>query len=386
MQLDDLPTPCLLIEKTRLEANLRLMQEKAEANGVTLRPHIKTHKSLAIARQQIETGAGGITAAKVSEAEIFVNGGFEDVRLAYSVVGDEKFARVLSLMKNARVSFCIDTHDGAAAASRFFSKEGSTAEVLLEVNCGYNRCGVDPNEQGIELAKEISRMPGLRLVGILTHAGHSYQGPREGETVEAAVRRVADEERDVMLEFAARLERAGLADRATFEISVGSTPSAHAFENAEHEGFRITELRPGNYVFHDAMQHALGVVGLESCALTVLTTVVSRHRDRSGRERLFLDAGKKVITSDTGYNTDGFGILLYNPRVMQPLPHAHITALSEEHGWVDVTGGATLAVGDRVRFVPNHACVAVNTQDLMYVVDGDEVVDSLPVDARGRVF
>jgi D-serine deaminase-like pyridoxal phosphate-dependent protein len=152
------------------------------------------------------------------------------------------------------------------------------------------------------------------------------------------------------------------------------------------DGFRVTEIRPGNYVFHDAMQHALHVAGLRSCALTVLTTVVSRHRDRAGKERLFVDAGKKVITSDTGYGTDGYGILLYNARTMQPLPHAHITALSEEHGWLEVMGGSTLAVGNRVRFVPNHACVTVNTQDLMYVVEGDDVVDSLPVDARGRVI
>ena len=386
MHIEDLPTPCLLIEKSRLEDNLRLMQQKAEANEVALRPHIKTHKSLAIARKQIEAGAAGITAAKVAEAEVFVNGGFDDVRLAYSVIGDDKYARLLSLTKDARISFCIDTHEGAAAASRFFSAEGATAEVLLEVNCGYNRCGVDPNDHGVELAKEIGRLPGLRLTGILTHAGHSYHGPRAGETVEESVRRVSAEERDVMLSFAARLGQEGVADRDTFEISIGSTPSAHVFKNAEHDGFRITEVRPGNYVFHDAMQHALSVVGLQSCALTVLSTVVSRHRNRSGKERLFLDAGKKVITSDTGYNTDGFGILLYNARVMQPLPHAHITALSEEHGWVEVTGGATLAVGDRVRFIPNHACVAVNTQDLMYVVDGDDVIDSFPVDARGQVF
>ncbi|MEX0747226.1 MAG: alanine racemase [Rhodothermales bacterium] len=387
MFLDDLPTPCLLIEKRRLDENLRLMQEMADSQRVFLRPHVKTHKSLAIARSQLELGARGITVAKVGEAERFVEGGFEDVRIAYTVIGEEKYARISDLMDRARVSFCIDTREGAHAASAFFAAGGRRMDVLLEVNVGYNRCGVDPSEKGsIELAADIDSMPGLRLVGILTHAGHSYAGPEEGESHEEALRRISNRERDAMLEFAARLGKAGVADSNSFEVSIGSTPSMRYFENTETGGFRITEIRPGNYVFNDGIQLALRVAELHSCALTVLTTVVSRHRDHAGKERLFLDAGKKILTSDTGYKTDGYGILLYNARTMQPMPHAHITNLSEEHGWVDVLGGSTLSVGDRVRVVPNHACVAVNTQDLMYVVDGEDVVDSLPVDARGRVI
>lgn len=124
---------------------------------------------------------------------------------------------------------------------------------------------------------------------------------------------------------------------------------------------------------------------LPECALTVQATVISRHRDKTGADRLFLDAGKKVFTSDTGYNTQGFGILLYNARVMQPLPHAQLVALSEEHGWVQVPGGATLDIGARVRVVPNHACVVVNNVDVMYLVEGDEVLEEIRVDARGRV-
>jgi len=157
-----------------------------------------------------------------------------------------------------------------------------------------------------------------------------------------------------------------------------------AFENAERGGFRITEIRPGNYVYYDAMQVSLGAATLDDCALTVEATVVSRHRDRSGQDRLYLDAGKKVLTADTGALTEGYGIILYNPADMVPHPHARLTGLSEEHGWVKVRGGATFGVGDRVRIVPNHACVTVHTQDTFYLVDDGEVVDELPVDARGR--
>ena len=386
MTLDDLPTPCLVIERARLEANLRTMQEKADANDVALRPHVKTHKSVALARMQQEYGARGLTVAKVAEAERFAAAGFDDLRIAYAVVGREKHERIADLTDSVRVSFCVDTLEGASAASDVFENRGVEVEVLLEVNTGHNRCGVTPDDpRSVDLAREIGALPGLRLAGILTHAGHSYRGPTDRETNEEALRRASNQERDTMLAFAARLADDDLADPATFEISIGSTPTMRYFENLEESGFRITEIRPGNYVFNDAIQETLGVATLEQCALTVLTTIISRHRN-SGRERLFADAGKKILTSDTGALTRGFGRLLYNARTMHPLPHARITALSEEHGWIEVSGGSTLEVGNRVRIVPNHACVVVNTQDLLYVVEGDEVVDSWPVDARGAVI
>ena len=157
------------------------------------------------------------------------------------------------------------------------------------------------------------------------------------------------------------------------------------FENAESAGFRITEIRPGNYVYYDAIQVALGAATLQQCALTVHTTVISKHRNDDGSERVFLDAGKKVITSDKVPSSGLHGVLLYNPRVMEPLPHARLHGLSEEHGWVAIPGGATLEVGDQVRVVPAHACVVANMLDEFHLVEGDEVVDTLPVSSRGRV-
>ena len=171
-----------------------------------------------------------------------------------------------------------------------------------------------------------------------------------------------EEERDRLLALAIALHHTGALD-ADAELSLGSTPTMRVFENAEHGPFRITEIRPGNYVFNDAEQVALGAATLDDCALTVYATVVSKQPDEQGGSHLFLDAGKKVFTSDTGWGTAGYGILLYNPELMKLLPHAELFALSEEHGWVRVPGAATLDVGDRVRVVPNHACVAVNTQD-----------------------
>ena len=395
MNVTDLPTPSVLIERRRLDANLKQMQDKASTYGVALRPHTKTHKSVRLARRQLELGARGVTLAKTGEAEVYVNAGIDDVRIAYEIVGTEKYDRLVALMDKARISFCVDTPEGARAASAYFAGAGREAEVLVEVDCGYGRCGVRWDDRNsIDFVRMVGELPGLRLAGILTHAGHAYAGPKNNrETLDDSLRRVARQERDHMLMFARRLHEAGIpgatpntGDGGRFEISIGSTPSMKYFENIVDNGFTITEIRPGNYVFNDAIQEGLGVVSFEECALSVLATVISKHRNPNGSERVFLDAGRKVFTSDTGYNTKGYGVLLHSARTMVPLPHAVLTALSEEHGWVSVPGGATLDVGNRVRVVPNHACVVVNTQDHLYVVDGEVVIDTLPVDARGRVW
>ncbi|MDX1531976.1 MAG: alanine racemase, partial [Rhodothermales bacterium] len=335
--LSDLDTPCLLVERDRLDANLRRMQEKAERNGVALRPHIKTHKSVALARRQRDLGARGVTVAKPAEAEVFAAAGFEDVRIAYVVVGAAKWKRLLRLMdRGTRVSFCVDTLEGARAASAFFAAQGAAAEVLLEVDTGHGRCGVRwDHPDAPALVRRLRDLPGLRLVGLLTHGGQAYRGPQAGETEAAALERAMREERDRLLDLAVRLHEADGLD-ADAALSVGSTPTMAAFENAERGPFAITEIRPGNYVFHDAEQVALGAARLADCALTVYATVVSKQPDGLGGSRLFLDAGKKVLTTDTGYGTKGFGTLLYDPRRMTPLPHAELAALSEEHGWVRV--------------------------------------------------
>lgn len=382
----DLDTPALLVDRRRLEANLARMQARAETEGVALRPHAKTHKCAAIARAQLERGACGLTVAKVAEAEAFAAEGLTDLRVAFPVVGEAKWARVLRLLeRGARVSFCVDTAEGAEGASAFFAAAGRPAEVLVEVDTGFGRSGVRWDAPGaVDFVGRVARLPGLRLVGLLTHGGHVYGGPREGEPREAALLRAMAEERDRLLELAVRCHAAGhLAAEA--ELSVGSTPTAAVFANRREGPFRITEIRPGNYVFHDAQQVALGSATLDDCALTVLAGVASAQPDAQGGRRVFLDAGKKVLTTDLGYGVDGYGILLYDPLRATPLPHARITALSEEHGWVSVPGAATLDVGDRVRVVPNHACVTVATADELLVVDGEEVVDRWAVTARGAL-
>lgn len=390
MRVSDLPTPSLLVERARLEANMAAAQARADREGVTLRPHVKTHKSPDLARRQVEAGARGLTVATVAEAEAFAGAGFPDGNLQFrdlviarEVVDPALFSRIADLTETGvRVAFLVDTAAGAELASRFFADRGE-AEVLVEVDTGQGRCGIAWDGDDAEaFVRYVAGLPGLGLRGLLTHGGHGYFGPREGEAREAALVRVMTEERDRLLALAARLGTAGLLDPETAVLSLGSTPTCSRFENRDVGGFKITEARPGNYVFHDTMQAALGVVPLAACALTVQATVLSIHRGDDGTDRVFLDAGKKVLTTDTGWGTTGYGLLLHSPTTMKPLPHARLAALSEEHGWVAVPGGSTFDVGDRVRVVPNHACVTVATQPVLHLVDGDEVVDTWSVVAR----
>lgn len=387
MPFDSPPTPALLVDQSRLHDNLAAMHEKADANDVALRPHTKTHKSVALAHRQRERGAEGLTVATVREAETFVEAGFDDVRVAYPVTGRDKHERLQTLRNEGKISFTVDTVPGADQASAVYAEADDPVDVLMEVDVGHGRCGVHwtDDSAAITLARHVASLPGLRLAGLLTHAGQAYNGPSNDETEAEALRRAARHERDRMLSVASTLAQADVPNVTpdTFEISVGSTPSMAAFENAEREGFRVTEIRPGNYVMHDAIQVALGAATLGDCALTVLTTVISTQEKPDGTSHAFVDAGKKVFTTDTGYGTDGHGIALADAEAMRPHPGLRVEHLSEEHGWLTMTGDADLTVGDRLRIVPNHACVTVANLDTLHVVDGSSVVETWSVDARG---
>jgi D-serine deaminase-like pyridoxal phosphate-dependent protein len=385
MTVADLSTPALLVDRDRLARNLDRMQARADTNDVTLRPHAKTHKSVALAREQQTRGAEGLTVATVREAETFVGAGIEEVRVAFPVTGPDKHERLRALRDVATVSFVVDTVAGAEQAAAVYDAR-DPVDVLMEVDVGHGRCGVPWNhdEAAVHLARRIADRPELRLAGILTHAGQAYDGPTGDETTADALQRVARHERDRMLRMAARLAHEDVPGVTpdTFEISIGSTPSLSAFENAERDGFRVTEIRPGNYLMHDAMQVALGAAALDDCALTILTTVVSTQRTANGPTRAFVDAGKKVFTTDTGYGTDGYGVVLSSDETITPRANVRLDHLSEEHGWLTVPSASTIEVGDRLRVVPNHACVTVANHSTLHLVDDATVVDRWPIAPR----
>jgi len=372
MHLGELPTPQVLIDHPRLRANIGRAQELADAAGVALRPHAKTHKSPVIAAWQIERGAVGVCCAKVGEAEVFVAAGIDDIRLPYPV-NPANAARLLALMDHATISIIVDHLDVARGWSGAMQRAGRTLDVLIKVDVGFHRCGIDPSGDALGFVQAIASMPGLRLRGLLSHAGHGYHAASEQELCD-----VAQREAETLTTLRAKAIASGIPLE---EISVGATPTLRF--SSRQRG--LTELRPGNYVYFDRTQVALGAASLDDCALTVLATVVSKHPDR-----IILDCGSKTLTNDQARGiskTPGYGAVLIgdgeSPRQIDE--SLSIERLSEEHATVRVTGSTPLEPGDRVRVIPNHSCVVSNLVDVVRLVDGDRVIDTLPVAARGRI-
>jgi D-serine deaminase-like pyridoxal phosphate-dependent protein len=359
--VEDLPTPAILVDLDVLERNIARQAERARAAGVRLRPHAKTHKCPEIARLQLAAGAAGISLAKTSEAEVFAAEGFDDIFIAYPVVGAGKAERLLALSDRLRLAVGTDSVEGARALGRVFHAAGKSLDVLLKIDVGYHRIGVLP-ENASKIARALVDLPGISLRGVFTHAGQVYQA----ETP-AAVAAIGMHEGETLVSTAAALKGAGLS---VAEISVGSTPSArHAMQVSG-----VTECRPGNYVFHDASQVALGTCAPEDCAMTVLATVVSVPAS----DRAVLDAGSKTLSSDVlRPRPDGHGLLLGT--------RSRLRSLSEEHGVLRVEDGDSFRVGERVRILPNHACVVSNLHDRLYGVRAGRVETEFRISARGRI-
>jgi D-serine deaminase-like pyridoxal phosphate-dependent protein len=357
----DLETPVALVDLEVLERNLARMAAAAREHGVRLRPHAKTHKSVELGRLQLRAGARGLSLAKTGEAEVFAQAGFDDIFLAYPIVGADKARRLLALSERVRLAVGADSTEGAATLAGTFHAAGRALDVLLKVDSGFGRVGVPP-EAALETATRLASLPGIRLRGVFTHAGHGYlRDTPEG------VAEVGRREGELLVEVAERLRRSGLPVE---EVSVGSTPTArHAMAVPG-----ISECRPGNYVFHDASQVSLGTCGLADCALSVLATVVSVP----AAGRAVVDAGSKTLSSDPlRPRAGGHGLVLGR--------RSRLERLSEEHGVLQVAEGESFRVGERIRLLPNHACVVANLHDRLHVVRGERVEDVWPVTARGRV-
>lgn len=370
MLLCDLPTPQVLVDLARAQRNIARVQALADASGARLRPHAKTHKSPIVAGWQIERGAVGVCCAKVGEAEVFAAAGIRDIRLPYPV-NPSNAARLLAVMDRAAISIIVDHLDVARGWSEAMTGAGRTLDVLVKVDVGFHRCGIDPAANPLAFLQAVSAMRGLRLRGLLSHAGHGYHAASETE-LEA----IARDEAATLTSLRDAACRSGIALE---EVSVGATPTLRF--SAGRPG--VTELRPGNYVYFDRTQVALGAAALADCALTVLATVVSAP----AADRLIFDCGSKTLTNDQARGiaqAPGYGAVLAadGESVDETLT---IERLSEEHATVRVSGTTRLRPGDRVRVVPNHSCVVSNLVDVVRLVDGERVIETIPVAARGRI-
>lgn len=378
MTVDDLRTPAVLVDRARAERNIERMATTAAAGGVALRPHAKTHKSPVVARWQLHRGAIGICCAKIGEAEVFADAGIDDIRIPYPL-NPANADRVMALARRIRLSFIVDHLAVARGWSRALVAAGVSVDVLVKVDVGFHRCGIDPDPAtAVPFLREVAGLPGLRWRGLLSHAGQAYHATSDDD-----LREMAAHEAATLRSLAGAARAAGIA---IHEISAGATPTARF--SLQQDG--LTEYRCGNFVYLDRTQVGLGAATLDDCALTVLARVVSKPAPG----RLVLDAGSKTLSSDGARGfapAKGYGAILRtgtDGRITSTQVEDEsltIDRLSEEHAVVTVASEATsLEPGHLVRLVPNHACVVSNLVDEAWLLDGDEV-SPLPIAARGRI-
>ena len=351
----DIDTPALVLDIGLVERNLATMAAAARDLGKQLRPHLKTHKTPLLARRQLEGGAVGVSAAKLGEVEAMILGGVEDILLTTETVGQRKIARLLALSRHANLINVVDDAEAAAALSAAFEREGRALDVLVDVNVGQDRTGVDPGEPALALAKRVRELPGLRFRGLQGYEGHLqhiYVEQERAEACRAAMRKLSDTVR--------LIREAGLEVEI---VSTGGT-GTHRFTGETNE---VTELQPGSYVVMDSDYG--NVAGLDFAnALTILSTVVSHVHP----ERAVIDAGYKAASTDAGM-----------PAV-KDAPGASYTPGGDEHGKLALEAtGRKLKVGDKVELIPSHCDTTVNLYDYYHVVRDDRLEAIWPIAARG---
>jgi D-serine deaminase-like pyridoxal phosphate-dependent protein len=354
----ELKTPSLVLDLTRVERNAKRMSEKALATDVRLRPHIKTHKCIEVARIQTAGHDGAITVSTLAEARAFAKHEFTDITYAVPIERG-KFDDAIEIL-NSGVKLNLLTDD--AETVKALDATGAKFDVFLKIDCGTHRVGVEPNaEQALTIPRLIADSSNLRFAGILTHAGHSYDvDSRE------AIRRVANHERDVMVSLSGVLRADGIGVPT---VSVGSTPTMSTIDDLTG----VDEIRPGNYIFFDNFQATLGSCSFEDTALTVLAAVIHK-----GNGRLVIDAGAIALSKDRGpVGIDpgcGYGRVLDidgNETGMR------VTGLSQEHGEISASDDAfeRFKVGDRVRVLANHSCLTAAQHSHYNVIENGEIVD-----------
>lgn len=364
MHVSEVDTPALIVELDSLQRNIDRMQQKVKGKNVYLRPHSKTHKSTAIANLQIAAGAVGVCCQKVSEAEIMVDGGVRDVFISNEVVGEAKLRRVAALARRATVSICVDELGSVQALAEAAKASGAIVRVLVELNVGANRCGVESAEDVVRLARAIARFPSLRFAGIQAYHGaaqHLRTYEERQSAIMAAGRKVS-EARELLHRQDIPCEVVAGAGTGTFEFEIASGV--------------FNELQVGSYIFMDVDygnnrdREGKPVSEFEN-ALFVLATVMSSPV----HERAIVDAGLKALSVDSGM-----------PKVVGHDAAAFVRA-ADEHGRIEIKdGGRPLAVGEKIRLIPGHCDPTVNLHDWFVCVRESRVEGLWPVSARGALF
>jgi D-serine deaminase-like pyridoxal phosphate-dependent protein len=370
----NLQTPAALIEEPRMERNIRHMQLRMESLGVRFRPHVKTSKSAAVAERQREAGAQGITVSTLKEAEQFFDAGFADILYAVSMAPN-KVDRALALQRRGcRLQVVVDSMAAAQALVSGAQRQQQRFEVLIEVDVDGHRSGVAPDSRQLLEIGQFLHDSGMALLGVMTHAGSSYDCSTEAE-----LQRVSEQERSLCVHAAQRLRAAGLPCPV---VSVGSTPTALSARHLAD----VTEVRAGVYVFFDLVMAGVGVCRIDDVALSVLTTVIGHQRDRSwvivdagwmamsrdrGTQKQAVDQGYGLVCDEAGATIDGFVLSAANQE------HGIVSRRSECQA-VDEDITERFPIGTRLRVLPNHACATGAQHECYHVVRDSHVLHTWP--------
>ena len=362
MQKRELDTPALLIDLDKMEANIQTMADFFTTVNAMLRPHVKTHKTPIISHKQIAAGAIGVTCAKLGEAEAVIHAGVRDVLIANQVVGSHKIARLINLARHSEIMVAVDNPQNVRDISAAAAAKGVTVRMLVEVNVGMNRCGVESGKPALELAKQIRQSPNLKFEGLMGYEGHTVAKPDLKER-EANVREAMQH----LIDAKHYLEKHGV------EVSIMSGGGTGTF-NITGSIPEMTEVQAGSYVFMDSTYRNVEGVGEQfDCSLSVLATVVSRPAP----DRIIVDTGLKVLAKEFG--------------IPQPIgiTGVEMTGLSEEHGTLKFVGQVSdtdvpLTPGDKIEILPTHCCTTVNLHDRYYGIRNGIVESVWDIAARGK--
>ena len=358
MHKTELDTPALLIDLDKMETNIATMANYFSTVNTDLRPHVKTHKTPIIAHKQIAAGAIGVTCAKLGEAEAVIHAGIRDVLIANQVVGAQKIARLINLAKHSEIMVAVDSAENVQAISEAAGAKGATVRMLVEVNIGMDRCGVEPGKPTLALAEQIHRSPNVIFEGLMGYEGHTVAKPNRSErdaTAREAMQRLVDA-KHYLEKYGVQVSIMSGGGTGTFNIT-GSIPE-------------MTEVQAGSYVLMDSTyRNVQGVGDHFDCALSVLATVVSRP----SANRVIADTGLKVLAKEFG--------------IPQPIGinGVEMTGLSEEHGKMQVSDeNVSLKPGDKLEILPTHCCTTVNLHDKYYGIRNGIVESVWNIAARGK--
>ncbi|MBX2880957.1 MAG: D-TA family PLP-dependent enzyme [Granulosicoccus sp.] len=350
--VNEIDTPALIVDERIARNNIASLQKHCNSAGLKLRPHIKTHKSVRMAKLQLEAGAAGINCQKIGEAEIMANAGCDDILITFNILGEAKLSRLKALHeKISKLTVVADNSTVIAGLGDVFVKTDHPLNIMIECDTGAGRCGVQSPDEAVGLAESISTLSGLKFAGLMTY-------PAAGDNASAA---------QFMKQSSAQLNARGIQG---FEVSTGGTPDMW---QSQAQGV-FTEYRAGTYIYNDRSLLARGTCNVNDCAGVVLATVVSMPTP----ERAVIDAGSKALTSDL-LGLDGHGHVI-------EYPDSQIVALSEEHGTLKLNPDSALRIGDRIRIIPNHVCVVSNLFDSAWLKELSGAYVPLPIDARGCVW